>query len=1216
MPLDLSEDQQKFIQKHFKSGGVFKSTKTANQKFNEDLQKTLETIYDRANAISKEIDDMGAKYEHMPTSLYSGTLEEILKEIPKTMKAAKKQLKNREIPSFADVENQLKELEDRLALRKQQILDGKNVDKPTDEDARLATKEKIADTIKTEIDRYDTATRGKIREIKAQTEYAFVKDGKDRDAKIAAYKVLYDDVSKGAVSYIGKELSNHAVTPETFQQALEALRNRLTADGDKLLNDLDEIAKRPQSNKVSQEQIRLLFADEYKDRPAVQREQARMAAIDAEKTTIDSALTAQKDKLKKLMEDWKEAGKKLQELEASTDDNKDTEIAKLQAKRKKMRGEREALKGNISNIEMRAGQLQAYKDDQLSREQRLVAMAELGKLATERADALPSDEVPDVDPDWLDRSEASGISADLVLKAIAELKTRVEAAAKREVVIPKLTKNENPIMELSKEEAATLVKMLDTAKTYTDQGDPALGEVLCREVRLLKGQFAAARDNLKMPPAVKPDPSPAKQLKQQLIDLEAKANDLWGLGADAATPLIKQCQDLRKQVADADLAEKFDETPDLFKTEVKTLADQIDELEVPDNPNAEELRKKAETATKQADAMSNYLDQALKTEPITSKDIIEVPGTRYEDKDLKHLVPADAVIMVDGVKHKILTKQGRGGQMRARRDDKDIPFEVLEAMHARNQALRAMAATDTAGPGAVQMLEDYTSESAKWLEQVEKEGSRVYPALEKIISDCDKVFQKGEVATYIPNDFGKVKSQYDEFKAGYLKKLPLDAEKEGGIVKTAVDALEVTAGKIKTSFEAHKKVYDSILADLTGKRNSSDNGAAVGKLMQDVLSRKPEDLFKGASDPAKVEELSKALKQFESVKAFYAKYAKTLSPKQMDGKWMAEVKAAYKTLDSKVEDNVNDAGDTLAELRRKINAFNDRMAGLDTAKGTDLATKLIEMCALLTQSAKAATEAHNKKVDFNKLADRLKSELATMKKEIKSMGKAAIAQQWKSTRDGFEAQLKAVKARMKADEAYGDGQSELETLERNMADLNDQMTGIVPGKPVKIDAARCTDRITTLETCIKRVQTAAKGLTDDRIKKEVDTMPTETEAETSAKQAVSSKLGSVKTNLSKIEGIMDLTAIKALGTKIDDALDKAQAKDNPVNTKADRVKLREQGLKEIRKIKWELEQHPVVSLYGGNPFDMASDLRVAKTALQQVEVAVLGCVNPKEPDPV
>ena len=1197
MPFDsLSKDQQDFITKHFKSGTVFstKKTKSANEQFNDDLQRAVTPIYEQANKISRTIDTLESRgYEHTPFELYRGVLAEIMSEIPKTMKAKMNELKNREVPSFDHIKSQLQQLEDRLAKRIQTIKEGRNVDKATDDDALTHQKETIANKVQIEIDQHQTKALSAIREVKEKTTLAFFEDVKARDKAIAAYHALYEEVSRTMSGYASKEAQDKNVLPEPFRGLCETARNKYFQATDKLLEEMDSLTEKDQVDQSALNEM--LSSAKYADLDNVKREKVRMAAIETETEKVANALEMQKEKMESLREEYRNADG---------------------AEKKKLQARYEALKGHIQNIEARQVQLETFKKDQVVRERRLVAAADMARLAGERVVGMDSVDLPDEDPDWIDTSKARGNSADTVLQNIEHMRTLVEACAKREMIIPKLSKDEAPVMELSAAEAKSLLIMLKAAENYTNAGRLEMAEALYFEVRELKSQFTSAREAMRLPAPVPPQPSIAKKLIQTLTDLEADANNMWGVGAFGAEEQIAKCQKLRERVKDAEEKGKFIETPNLCEAETEELREAIGNLEEPDSAYRDSFNKKASTATKKADEIAKFLDGALKTAPITEQDIIEVPGTPYEEKQLKYLVRTDEIIMVtlpDGKveKRKIITKQGRGGEVHGKSEGKKIPVKVLEAMHSRNQALRAMTETGAMGLGAEQMLEDYTNEANAWLEDVQKNGETHYPELAQLITDCDKIFKKGKVAEFIPDDFGTVKAKYDSFKDGYLKKMPSDAKKEGDNIKEWVEALESAAGQIETAYKAHKMVYEGILADLKGKKNKSEDGAAVGKLMQELLSKKPEELFKGASDPDKIAELSKALQQFEWVKKFYAhkkNQSLGLSPKQMDGDWMNKTKTAYKKLDSKVGTNVKEAGEELEQLRNDMKDFNTKMSSLNDVTGADLAARLIELCDMLSKSAESAVDERQASVDYVKKLGELSTALKVTKRNIKALGRNPAALQLKDQLDALEARRKGTKTKMKSDEAYEQGLKELEEIAMDLADLDGQVADVSPGKMVTLNAVRIATRLPALEKFMKGMKDQADQLASKDIRPRMEDM------ETDKQEEIEPAVVKVDSNLKQVKDVLDLTELKKIGAAIDKALDEAQDKESPKNTKAARVKLREEALKEIRKIRSRLEAHPAVTMYGENPFDGGQRLRLVGTALHHLEVVVLACVDPREAD--
>ncbi|KIN65059.1 hypothetical protein Z946_3957 [Sulfitobacter noctilucicola] len=1187
---DLNETQQKFLKKYLRGFSIKGSDREKNKTFNADFDAAVTPLYKQINRIEKTIGEIAETDERFSEEVNLNRLDTHREALKTRLNDSAKMLKKREIPDFADIGDALQTFEDVLEQRRQQGTDRQ------DAAALLQSeKEAHAEEVLLALQENGVLTARMFKDARAIK--SLPEDVRIRETAMSVYETTLASAKTDIGALIAAQVEDTSIELAAFQSACSARKETFDRDAAAQIAVVEGIINKPAP---SLEEIQSLLADNYSGLDTVQTEAARMAAIAAEHDKVTAALAAQTDKLDVLTEKMRAASP---------------------AEQKKLRGEKAALTAHINQIGMRAAQLAAFTAEQPERERFLLIAGSEAEEAARRADALENGS----DQAWLDVKLAHLLegatfadredydapselfSADEMTQKIAATRVVLSAAAARDVIIPRLTEDEPRMKELSGEELATLEKMLNAAQEFSDAGRTDLAFALHEEVLALRREFTAARNMLKLPPAAPPPPSPAQKLLDQIKIIIGDLGDLWGQGCEAAQDLIAEGNALIAAVKTSDEAHAFTDDPGLHEDQVKSLRDRMEALDPPPAESAELTRAK-EIATSNAEIIDGWLDKLIKTEKISDKDIIEVPGQTYSKSERKRLVHPDEILTVrNGAgeieKHRmVMTRKGKGGEDSAKHSSsagKVTPMEVLQGLHTRSETLRMMIASGT--PGSEEAIKDYSNATKDLIEDVQKNGLRIYPAIKEILKACDKVLTKGSMAEFLPENVGDVKNRYQAFKDSYLDKKPTDAEIDAIALKAEIDALEELADKtVKPAYHAQRTVYGKIIKDLKGAKDKSADAIAVGKMMEKVLKSEVGELFAGSSDGADDEtskKLVQARERFVAVKKFYTSNAKILSSREMSGPWLTRTETAYKKLSSKVGTNITEAAEEFQTIKDEMRAFFDQMSDLESASGPDQATKLIELCNMLHLSAKTASDDHEARRLYLVKSAELKAEISAQKKLVGKKGKNAIAQQLAADLDALKSRRKATKSKTEADEDYGSAMTEFEEIERELSAISEKIETTQKGGRVKASKMKINDKIPVLEQFLSRLKDTAETLADKEMRPR---MSDEQTADFEPRIAI------VDTSLGRISALPDLVALKKLATDID----ADNASDTP--SKTSRVAWRESALTEIRKLRTALDMDPAVKIYARNPFDMGTDMSLVRTALHQVEVATLACVDPKE----
>ncbi|KIN65585.1 Massive surface protein MspF [Sulfitobacter noctilucae] len=1187
---DLTSTQQKFLKKYLRSGGVFKDTREKNEAFNSDFDAAVSPLFKQINRIEQTITQMAATDETFSEEINRTRLTGHQEALNQRIKDSAKMLKQREIPDFADIATNLQSLEDMLARRQQQGVDRR------DAAAELqGEKEAHAEEVLLALEDHGVVAARVFAEARALK--LLPDDVRAREAAIAIYETTLLAARTDISGLVDSQAADPGVKPNDFEANCATVTAAFEQAANVQITVIEDIIGKPAP---TLDDIQAQLSEKYGETDTVKVEAARMAGIAAEAQKVEAALVAKNAELDALAAKMATASP---------------------AEQKRMRGEKAALLALINQISMRDAQLTAFQEAQPERERVLLLVAGEAEEAEKRAQALADGEAAD----WLDVHLAhllegavyghrTDYDAPSELFSLSEITEKIDAtrvmlvaASERDVIIPRLTADEPRMKELSASELTTLEKMLDEAMNFANAGRTDLAFALHEEVRILRQKFTSARNILKLPAPAPPPPSPAQKLLDQLTVILGELGDLWGQGVDDAQTIITDAKTLVAAVQASEKTHAFVDTPELHAAEVDTLRRRMEALDPPPAETAALAEAKTK-ANENAARVDEWLDVFMKTKKITDSDIIEEPGKTYSKSERKKLIRRDEILTVsDGnggfEKHRlVMERKGKGGEDHAQhtgKTAKKIPMEVLQALHTRSETLRMMAESGT--PGSEEAIARYSTETEELMEEIGNQGLTLFPEIAAILKDCDKIIEKGTMAEFLPDNLGEAKNRYQAFKDSYLSERPSVAKTKAQAFKVEIDALEVAAEAVRTEYNTQRTVYGKIIKDLKGAKGKSPDAIAVGRLMEEMLQSDPDTLFAGSSDgadDATNKKLVRARKQFAALKEFYTANAKIFSSREMTGPWLNKTETAYKKLSSKVGTNVNDAKDELAAIKAEMLAFYTKMKNIKTATGSDLADKLIELFETLKESAVTAYNDHEARRLYLVKNRELKDAIKEQQRLVGKKGKNAIAQQLASDLDALATRRKGTKSKSDADEDYSSAMRDFEEIERELETLTEKVTEAASGKRVKPKNIKITDKLPVLENFLERMKTTATGLAETTIRPKLDTDDAKTE--------YNPKIDIIKADLARVSSVYDVGPLKRLATDID--------ADNASETpdKQKRVTWREAALSEVRKLRTALEMDPATQIYAKNPFDLGTDLSLVRTALHQVEVAVLVSVDPKE----
>lgn len=1184
MPLDeLNEKQIKFIVKYLDKGFLRSAKK--DLKANAKYVEASKNVFGEVNRLRGVIAEVEQKYEHAPVDIYFGILDTYEEQARKIIKSSSDLIKRGEAPDFLPVHNGLKELEKRIGERVQQAQSGKGIDGQVDAKERYGAT--VLSQLQTEKDTAEKLFQRAMTEMSLATETEYGR----RNIAIRGWRDMHAAALKDLSDRIEKDAHSSTVTLETLKTTLDDMLDTFRKDAKPFLEKLDTLLSAPSFDHAT-ERGRLSTDPRYKDQPVVQGALARTDAADKEAKRLEQAIAAQKLKIEELKKAFAEA----------------RNDGRAQA-----RAAFTAAKTQLAALQSRQQQLAAFVKGADRRGNTLVEATRRTELTEDFADRMLQQPVGDMDElgEMVEALKARPLglvvptNPDLVLEAIEDLREAVNLAKDKEVIVPKLMKDEPIQTELSDREATALLKLLDLATLCANDGALDKATALIERVRTEKRAFRDARLALQLPPPQPPVPEGAAAIALRVAQLQGRLRDLIAVGATSkggreASKILDDVTALGKRVKEDDKAAKPIDTVTEEKT-LDTLRDEINLLEppAPSQGLVDARKKSAETGQQ----VQQLLSDLLRTEKITDKDIIEVPGKTYTKEEQARLVRVDEIIDVDVdgkiEKHKILqNRKGKGGQDLARRSDKNIPREATDDLRRKALTLQMMAEVDT--PESIVAMEAYRLEIIALMTDIKGHGDTKYPQVEKIVKDCTKLL-KDELTEYIPANFARLKADFEKFAGEWKTKAPSAALTEAEKHKEAIEGLVKAVGNLKEDYKKAKADLKIILADLKGKKDKK-SADPLGDLMKSKLKMTPKELFAGTivhSDDPRFAQVEQALKDFEAAQDYYAKAKHRGGGDTMSGTWKKDADAAMTKLESKEAANVDEAAKDTTRIRGEMHALAEEMNELDTADGDKKIDLLLKLVGKIKESSDADQKSDKEQIAYFEVKERVKPLIATTKDLAKSKGKNPSAKLMLDQLRGIDKQRRTASAESEADGTWRLATGTLERLERETTDIRNRLRTFDKEKGEKVKNMRLGSKPEVLDKLAKDLIASMDTLVPTMIEPLFpDPVPGDLDK---AAKALAKSLKSVT--------LPDLGKLKTLGGIIDKANDEAeQGRD----TKATRIGLREEALAEIRAFRNALENHPSIKLYRTNPFDKGTAARLVQTALHQTEIAVLASVSPHE----
>ncbi|MEP4194755.1 MAG: hypothetical protein ABJL99_03875 [Aliishimia sp.] len=1184
---DLTEPQKSFIQKYFKTKAF--NSKEKNLALNEDFEKAASAVYREINRIKALIDDIATKHEHAPISQYESRLDHVTNLMEQTLKDNKKSIKKGIVPDFGPVTTSLSTLDMAIKARLDQVERGAGID------GKTAEKEKSAEAKDSELRTHERAAEDLFRDAMRHMQISPKADLTARNAAMDGYRGAKSTANDELLKIVERDAPAPSVSLEAFNASLTKVYDDFLTAAAPHLDTINNLLAKPAIDPNAAFDAYAL-KPEFTELETVKRADVRTDAAKATKEKIDGFVIAQTDKLDALKVEFKNA--------------------KTKEDKAKARAAFEAKEAQLRVLKMRQDQLRKFEENETSRKKALVeavmtveASNSLAISINTQIDETPIKLIPELQELVFARQEtliSQLVVPDLekITEKIAQLREDIEAATKTEMILPKLDSAEAPVMQLESHEAGALRELLKLAEACVTDNAPEHALALLDKVRSDKAAYMRARTALALPPSEPPEPSDTNKIYDRINFYEAELRDKIALSVPGATEKLTELLALETSLKTAKNNDDYANlTP--FDNQLKHIINAINDLPLPPPLSDEFVQAKAKTDETRME-VAGILDSLLRTEKVTDKDIIEVPNREYSKSEQANLVRSDEIITVEispGVfeQHKILQhRKGKGGEDLARREDKKIPREASDALRQKAEALRFMSESESSD--CAQAMEKYREEVETFATDIRDHGDDLYPKVEAILKTCDGLFKKGTVSKFLPTDFGKVKAPYDSFKEGWKSQGPTTAFENAEKHRDLITILEADAVRVKALYDMCKDSYKKIIADLSGKKNKSDDANPLGKMVKAALKQSPEDFFAKAEhlgDKALYDKLQKAKKDFEKLIAWYAKNP-DVAKNELCGDWMTKAENAYKKLDSHEEGNIKEAEGDLSGIRAEMISFDDRMDGISNAKGPDVAKLLVELTDLMMASAEDVVKRHNEKAAFIRADKALIEKITAAVKAGAKKSKNPIAKDILDRLGAVNKQRKALVSTSDADEAYRAGLATMEGYDSEADDLIERLGETDAQKKEKIKTMRIGKKTEVLESMVASMSERAKKLAPDTISKFVpDPDPT----------GIGANVTIVGANLDKVSQLPSLDALKTLGLSIDKLNDDAT---NGASTKADRIKEREKALAQIRKFRSSFDAHPAVKLYRDNPFDMGTDVRLVQTALHQVEIAFLASVSPRE----
>lgn len=992
-----------------------------------------------------------------------------------------------------------------------------------------------------------------------------------------------EDVSEEAIGTLGTELTTALGACETGRAPhIEAL---LELDGDLRDAALDALAEFAASD------------------PVAGREVARQDKIDTTSENLGrgiDALTADIASLTRKLTDA-EGFKEKQRLAKQLQQAKDQKAA----------------------LEQRRAQLAAYEDQAADRLDKIkgitVKAAEINLVMAGIRDGRPSPEealqayletkpedqraLPPVGPT---ESDSSAYRAD-VIKQLEADKAKYLVSSRTIASEALLFLGEPQVTQISDAQLATLNMMLDNAITLAGQGKYSEAEFLRQDAMRMHLEFRGSR-SFALPQPPEPPVDPFDAFDRTFKSVSVLLDKLWGRGGDVDGALRARL-DTVKGLRDEQTTQS---PPDLSAADIALAELESDILEA-DVPAVSEAVEKADNDAK--DAAREKVD-AIKLELITIHDAQEIT-------DLSRLadIPADHVLTIEqsnGEKkfYEIGMKEASDSALmvdKRGKDFKDVPRADMAKLREKMQTLEMLAELET--PGSAAMIEAATADAQEMLDQV-KDGD-AYKAANDAIKAVDDYLAKKSVkklyAEWRPEGFGADLDGFGKLKSGWEgSKKPAEAKAAAEAFLAKFQGAHKTAAeKLRDDHAAATETLDQIEKDLSADKKGTE--ANVGAKIAQLSKMTPEEILSGniINLNGKSEEEKEALRQAAETIRSAVTYLKTADKKfaGAQGKSRETLMALRQELETRSQPTVD-------QVIAKADALNteliDALAELErlmAEQATNPEAFLLSMAQFLGQAKEGTEAATAEAADVIEQKRLCKEERAKVKDWIGDNANKTghrNFKEYKSISDGLETAYKAIGKNLETSNDNKRAAQEYKDSAKNWRDLHADVTDsqqFATGEWFfDFDAAQ-----TKILASVAKISAAAAKVQQMLAEKFADD---ERREDTEAQAAVAAVHQVLALCQRDKDGFLALDG--AAGTKLANLLDPEHALGQlPMKEKKAIVgQLREDTLKQLRRIRARLESDPAFEVYRNNPMDRGQTWVQLTATLLNFETTILKDLAP------
>ncbi|TLP56798.1 hypothetical protein FEE96_20360 [Parasedimentitalea maritima] len=751
-----------------------------------------------------------------------------------------------------------------------------------------------------------------------------------------------------------------------------------------------------------------------------------------------------------------------------------------------------------------------------------------------------------------------------------------ETDRKRVVLDAKLFPDEEEITYLDEDQFNILMSIIDEGKKLAEAGKNPEAEFAFIKARSLHQVFRESA-RMALPPAQEPPLSEIEKLNKQLASFNVELDRFWGRGGDEQNTLRTQL----KKIAKARDIEVAKDVPDVAS--IQAHADNFDKA------LAQAI---AAYVPQQRDQLARDRAQDAKNE------ILQGLLSMYNTKELQEAqladVPSDKLLVIeqDGVTKYFEIKTERGGTQ-DKVSDKHIPREAMDLLLEQATMLELLAQSQS--PDCFAEIEAAVAKGQADLAAISK-GGPDYDYVAKQVKECTKLLAAKRFSSWVPDGLYELKVEFENFKDNYITGyLPAKAKLKVDELHAALEAKKVEATALSKAYDKAEIVVKRVEAKLAGGKKAPKPNLA--DQLRDLIKKGPGALMLGyTSAPGELKEADALLAR---MKKALEDIGPALESDGLEGEFKSDINTARQTLETKSETGIRTAKAKAEAIEAKIDG---KMAEFDPSSNGLKA--LEDFAKFLEKEAKGASDRKAAVAEFEsgkeKVEASLKHAAATLEKEKSTL---ASYTEYKNVYDAMKAQFDATKKITDPVQGVAQIKPQISSA-KQLDDELQNLSVIKSGKATGPDFPGWED---ALKTKMENISQSASNVADsiiDKAKYKPSGVAEEDKALEELKDAAADVAGTLRLvtypNFKKILTLDKNIAVEAAA---------ALADTNTVTRKKALALVREKALAEVRRIRTEMDAHPALKVYRGNPFSNKSWDGFA-SALHGFDVDVLTKLQP------